>query len=312
MILEETGASAVDFYKKILKNKNTRFKILSALRFIPDEPMLRLQYRIKCGRPLNLKDPKRYTEKIQWYKLFYRDPVMQQCADKYRVRQYVESKGLGHILNELYDVFETPEDIRMEHLPEQFVLKLSNGSGTNLLCREKGQLKLPDVQQKFRDYLVQSGASAGREWVYSGGEKVIVAEKLLEDPARPGQDLRDYKILCFDGKPAYIICVDGRYTDHYCHVVYDTDWKKQDVIIGQSSNGADYPKPETLEGMLEIARILSKDFPAVRIDLYDIGGKIIFGEMTYFPWSGYMKFQPDEFDFTLGYKFVLRKNGLHR
>lgn len=298
----------MDFYKKIFKNKNTRFRILSALRFIPDKPMLRLQYRIKCGRPLNLKDPKRYTEKMQWYKLFYRNPAMQQCADKYQVRKYVEDHGLGYILNELYDVFETPEDIRLDHLPEQFVLKLSNGSGTNLLCRDKSALNLPDVQQKFRDYLVQSGSSAGREWVYKSDNKVIVAEKLLEDPLRPGQDLRDYKILCFNGKPEFIICVDGRYTEHYCHVVYDPQWNKQDVIIGQSSNAANYQKPETLEEMLEIARTLSKDFPAVRIDLYDIGGKVVFGEMTYFPWSGYMHFQPDEFDFVLGEKFVLRES----
>lgn len=298
----------MDFYKKIFKSKNLRFRILSALRFIPDKPMLRLQYRIKCGRPLNLKNPKRYTEKIQWYKLFYRDPVMQQCADKYQVRKYVEDHGLGHILNELYDVFETPEDIRLDHLPDQFVLKLSNGSGTNLLCRDKSELNLPEVQQKFRDYLVQSGSSAGREWVYKSDKKVIVAEKLLEDPLRPGQDLRDYKILCFNGQPEYIICVDGRYTDHYCHVVYDPQWNKQDVVIGQSSNSADYQKPETLEEMLEIARTLSRDFPAVRIDLYDIGGKILFGEMTYFPWSGYMHFQPDEFDFVLGEKFVLKEN----
>ena len=298
----------MDFYKKIFKSKNLRFRILSALRFIPDKPMLRLQYRIKCGRPLNLKNPKRYTEKIQWYKLFYRDPVMQQCADKYQVRKYVEDHGLGHILNELYDVFETPEDIRLDHLPDQFVLKLSNGSGTNLLCRDKSELNLPEVQQKFRDYLVQSGSSAGREWVYKSDKKVIVAEKLLEDPLRPGQDLRDYKILCFNGQPEYIICVDGRYTDHYCHVVYDPQWNKQDVIIGQSSNSANYQKPETLEEMLEIARTLSRDFPAVRIDLYDIGGKILFGEMTYFPWSGYMHFQPDEFDYVLGEKFTLRKN----
>ena len=299
----------MDFYKKILKNKNTRFRILSALRFIPDKPMLRLQYRIKCGRALDLQAPKRYTEKVQWYKLFYRDPVMQQCADKYRVRAYVEGKGLGHILNELYDVFETPEDIRLDQLPEQFVLKLSNGSGTNLLCRNKSELNLADVQQKFRDFLVQSGASAGREWVYDGGKKVIVAEKLLEEPDRPGQDLRDYKILCFDGEPEYIICVDGRYTDHYCHVVYDPHWNKQNVVIGESSNAADYQKPDTLEEMLEIARTLSKDFPAVRIDLYDIGGKILFGEMTYFPWSGYMKFEPDDFDYVLGEKFNLPKNG---
>ena len=91
-------------YKKHFKSKTLRFRILAALRFIPDKPMLKLQYRIKCGRKLDLKDPKRYSEKLQWYKLYYRDPVMQRCADKYLVREYVESKGLGHILNELYAV----------------------------------------------------------------------------------------------------------------------------------------------------------------------------------------------------------------
>ena len=267
--------------------------------------MLKLQYRIKCGRKLHLAEPKRYTEKIQWYKLNYRDPVMQQCADKYQVRAYVESKGLGHILNELYAVWERPEDICLDALPEQFVLKLSNGSSTNLLCEDKSALELEKVQAKFRDFFAQSGASAGREWVYQGGKSVIVAEQLLKDPANANGALRDYKILCFNGKPTYIICVDGRYTEHYCHVVYDANWKKQNVTIGESSSAADYAKPDTLEQMLQIAEKLSADFPAVRVDLYSIEGKIYFGELTYFPWSGYMRFTPDSFDETLGEAFVL-------
>jgi hypothetical protein len=293
-------------YKKIFRSKKLRFKILSALRFIPDKPMLKLQYRIKCGRKLNLKHPTRYTEKIQWYKLYYRDPVMQQCADKYLVREYVKSKGLEHILNDLYAVFETPEDICFDNLPDQFVLKLSNGSSTNLLVKDKHSLDLDQVKAQFRDFYAQSGASAGREWVYKTDRKpVIVAEQYLEDPANVNGSLRDYKILCFDGKPTYIICVDGRYTDQYCHVVYDTDWAKQDVIIGESSAAANYDRPEKLDEMLEIASILSKDFPAARIDLYCIQGKIYFGEITFFPWSGYMSFTPDSFDVELGNYFEL-------
>lgn len=296
----------MNFYKKIFRSKKLRFKILSALRFVPDKPMLKLQYRIKCGRKLDLKNPKRYTEKIQWYKLYYRDPVMQQCADKYLVREYLQSKGLEHILNDLYDVFETPEDISLDKLPDQFVLKLSNGSSTNLLVQDKHSLDLDKVKQQFRDFYAQSGASAGREWVYKTEQKpVIIAEQLLEDPSNVNGALRDYKILCFNGKPTYIICVDGRYTDQYCHVVYDTEWNKQDVIIGDSSAAADYEKPEKLQQMLEIASVLSKDFPAARIDLYYIQGKIYFGEITFFPWSGYMSFTPDSFDEELGKHFVL-------
>lgn len=296
----------MDFYKKIFKSKKLRFAILSALRFIPDKPMLKIQYRIKNGRKLNLKDPKRYTEKIQWYKLNYRDPVMQQCADKYLVREYVKSKGLGHVLNDLYSVFHDPDEISFDGLPEKFVLKLSNGSSTNLLVENKADLDIEQVKKTFRQFYSQSGASAGREWVYKTDKKpVIIAEQFLTDPDNENGSLRDYKILCFNGKPEYIICVDGRYTDHYCHVVYDSDWNKQNVVIGESSADTDYARPETLEQMLDIAAILSKDFPAARIDLYSIQGKIYFGEITYFPWSGYMRFTPDEFDRELGNKFVL-------
>ena len=269
--------------------------------------MLKIQYRIKNGRKLNLKDPQRYTEKIQWYKLNYRDPVMQTCADKYLVREYVKSKGLDYILNDLYAVFNNPDEICFDNLPEKFVLKLSNGSSTNLLVENKSELDIEQVKKMFRQFYAQSGSSAGREWVYKTDEKpVIIAEQLLIDPNNANGSLRDYKILCFNGKPEYIICVDGRYTDHYCHVVYNSSWEKQNVVIGESSAAANYAKPETLESMLEIAKVLSKDFPAARIDLYSIQGKIYFGEITYFPWSGYMRFTPDSFDYELGSKFVLQ------
>ena len=298
----------MDFYKKILKNKKVRFKILSALRIIPNEPMLKLQYRIKLGKKLNLINPKRYTEKIQWYKLFYRNPLMQKCADKYLVREYVEQKGLGHILNELYAVYNSPDDITLDSLPEKFVLKLSNGSGTNLTVTNKADADILKIRNKFVEFYAQCKAYAGREWVYHTDKKpIIVAEKFLTDPSNVNGSLRDYKILCFNGKPTYIICVDGRYTDNYCHVVYDTDWVKQDVVIGESSAAANYERPEKLEEMLSYAETLSKDFPAARIDLYCIEGKIYFGEITFFPWSGYMKFTPDSFDYKLGECFKLPK-----
>ena len=134
---------------------------------------------------------------------------------------------------------------------------------------------------------------------------MIVAGELLLDPDETDGTLRDYKILCFNGKPEYIICVAGRHTENYCHLVYDTQWNKQNVQIGESSANGEYAKPDTLEQMLEIAKILAADFPAVRVDLYSIHRRICFGEMTFFPWSGYMKFTPDQFDSILGDHFVL-------
>ncbi len=296
----------MNFYKKIFRNKRMRFRILRAMRFIPDKQMLSIQYFVKHHRRLNLKDPKRYTEKMQWFKLYYRNPLMQQCADKYQVRAYVEGKGLGHILNDLYAVFPTAEDVTLEGLPQEFVLKLSNGSSTNLLVKDKQALDLEQVKEQVRAFYAQSGSSAGREWVYRTGEKpVVIAERYLHDSTQTDGSLRDYKILCFGGKPEYIICVDGRGTEHYCHVVYDAGWNKLPVVIGHSSADPDIPKPEKLDQMLEIAETLSADFPAARIDLYNLEGQILFGEITFFPWSGYMEFNPDSFDYTLGEKFVL-------
>lgn len=300
----------MNFYKKIIKSKKMRFQILRMLRFIPDKQMLELQYYIKHKRKLNLKNPQRYTEKVQWYKLYYRDPVMQQCVDKYRVRAYVEQKGLGAILNELYTVFESPEEITLRDLPNKFVMKSSNGSGTNFLCKDKSLYTDAQVQSMFRDFFAQSSASAGREWVYSGLRPVIIAEQYLEDSAQHNNDICDYKFLCFNGKPEYIVYDADRFTDHKRNI-YDTNWNDLHVT-------AEYPcadevpdKPENLSEMLEIARILSADFPAVRVDLYSIQGKIYFGELTFFPWSGYVQYNPDSFDFELGEKFILpeKNNG---
>lgn len=292
-------------YKKIIKSKKIRFGILSLLRFIPDKAMLKLQYRIKSNRKLNLENPQRYTEKIQWYKLYYRDAKMAQCADKYQVREYVKSKGLEYILNDLYAVFESADDINLDNLPDKFILKLSNGSSTNFVCKDKNSCSLSEIKKKFKEFDLQRKSSAGREWVYSKAKSVIVAERFLQDSTNLNGELCDYKILCFNGKPEYIICVCGRYTNQYHHVVYDSDWNKVDVKIGDSSSDTEYEKPKNFNEMMRIAKILSEDFPAARIDLYLIENKIYFGEITFFPWSGYMKFTPDSFDIELGRKFVL-------
>lgn len=294
----------MDFYKKIFRSKKARFKILSFLKFVPDKQMISLQYYVKHHRILHLTEPKRYTEKMQWYKLYYRDPQMKICVDKYRVREYVENKGLGHILNELYAVFESPEEIDLEKLPNRFVLKTNNGSGTNVFCKNKNECSLESVKAEFRDFMIQTEASAGREWVYSGITPVIIAEQYLEDSSQTDQSIIDYKIFCFNGVPEYILCVANRFTN-YRYNFYDIQWNNLHVESGHPCCDSEIPRPINLEEMLDIARTLSEDFPAVRVDLYSIQGKVYFGEMTFFSWSGYVDFKPDSFDYELGNKFVL-------
>lgn len=291
-------------YKKIIKSQKARFALLRALKFIPDEQMLKLQYKIKLGRKLNLDVPQRYTEKIQWYKLFYRNPVMIQCVDKYHVREYVESKGLGNILNELYFVTDDPEKIEFNSLPSKFVLKAANGSETNIFCKDKTKLDIEETKNKLREFLTMANASAGREWAYEGSSKLIIVEKLMEDDSNPDGSISDYKFLCFDGEPEYIVYDCDRFISHKRNI-YDINWVNLKIGSDCHPIDRDVPKPANLSEMLEIARKLSEDFPAVRVDLYNIKDKIIFGELTFYPWSGYVQFTPDIFDFELGSKFNL-------
>ena len=297
----------MDGYKKIFKSKKIRYAILYLLRFIPDRAMLKLQYRIKFKRKLDLKNPKRFTEKIQWYKLNYKNDIMPICSDKFAVREYIKEKGLEYILNDLYYVFETPDDIVFDKLPNKFVMKLSNGSGTNLICTSKELLNEADIRKEFKNYIFKVKANLGREWPYMEAKPVIIVEQLLEDKKHINNAINDYKIFCYDGKPEYIICISDRYSDICNHLVYDTKWNKILVASEGAMIEKDSPKPDNLEEMLSIAEKLSEDFPFARIDLYSIENKIYFGEITFYPWSGYMEFEPDEFDYTLGEKFVLRK-----
>lgn len=298
----------MDGYKKIIKSQKLRFALLLVLKVVPDKLMLKLQYWVKFRRKLNLKNPKRFTEKIQWYKLYYKNDIMPICSDKYAVREYIKSKGLERTLVDLYAVYKKPEDIKFDELPEKFVMKLSNGSGTNLICRDKSTLDRNEVIKQFKWFERKAKVNAGREWPYSKAQPVIVAEQLLEDESHINNAVNDYKIFCYDGKPTYVICISDRYSDKCNHLVYDTNWNKINVVSEGANLDADVPKPETLQEMLNIAAKLSEDFPFARIDLYTVGDKVYFGEITFYPWSGYMEFEPDEFDFVLGEEFILNRD----
>lgn len=291
-------------YKKIIRSQKVRFGILRVLKFLPDRCMLKLQYRIKLKRPLNLSNPQRYTEKIQWYKIHYRNPLMNQCADKYKVRQYVEGKGLGYILNELYQVVESVDDLDFDSLPNKFALKTTNGSETNYFCREKSKADLIAIKKKMNDYMKMPNDFAGREWAYKDSSKLIIAERLMEDDSNPDRSISDYKFLCFKGEPHYIVYDCDRFSGHKRNI-YDLHWNN--LHIGSDCPPIDQriPKPENLEEMIQIAKKLSEDFPAVRVDLYNIKGQIIFGELTFYPWSGYVQYTPDSFDYEMGALFPL-------
>ena len=292
-------------YKRIFSNRDTRFKILNLLSFIPDKLMIKIQYYIKLKRLPNILNPSRFTEKLQWYKLYYRDPKMSIAADKYKVREYITEKGLNYLLVDLYDVIDSPNKINLEKLPNKFVVKTTNGSGTNIFIKNKKDLDEHEIKKQLEDWLNRNISAAGREWAYKDIEPKIIFEQFLEDEYQK-DGVNDFKFLCFNGEPKYIIHDVDRFNNHLRNT-YDINWNYIPVS-SDVKNGPDaFPKPNQLERMIEISKILSEDFPFVRVDLYNVNGKIYFGELTFYPWTGYVQFNPDKFDLILGNEFDLPK-----
>lgn len=296
-------------YKKIFRSQKVRFLILKMLSFIPDPIMLKLQYRIKMGRKLDLRNPERFTEKIQCYKIRFRNPLMGQCVDKYEVRKFVESKGLGSTLNKLYQVCSNPEEIDFSALPERFVIKSTDGGGGEniLICKDKSAIDVNETISVLSKWKNKKNINAGREWAYTFiQESRYIVEEYLENDSNPEAGISDYKFFCFNGKPYCVVYDIDRYIGHKRNF-YDTKWNNLHVTSdcpGFEDNGTD--KPAGLEEMLKVAEILSADFPFVRVDLYYISGHVYFGEMTFYPWSGYVRFHPEEFDCELGEQFNLK------
>lgn len=294
-------------YKKIFRTPAMRAAVLDMLSFLPDKLMLKLQYRIKLGRKLNLDNPIRFSEKIQWYKINYRNPVMHQCVDKYKVREYVKAKGLESILVPLYAHYESIEQVEWDKLPNQFVIKTQNGGGglNVVVCADRSKLNIPEINKKLQCKKKKSNYG-GREWAYYWSDPGIVVEKLLVNREDPAAGVNDYKIFCYSGTAKYIIVDVDRYIGHKRNF-YDRDWNNLNVISDCPASDREINRPENLEEMLRIAEELSKDFPFVRVDLYNVDGKVYFGELTFYPWSGYVQYAPDEADFWLGEGFNLEK-----
>lgn len=299
-------------YKKIIKNQNLRFKILNFFSWIPDKTMIKIQYRIKTGRKLNLKNPERFTEKIQWYKLYYHNPIMHQCVDKYEVRDFIKSKGLENILSTLYGVYDSPEEIEFEKLPDKFVIKTTSGSGGQniFICDDKKNLNIVELNQKLKYWLkLNPKKSFGREWAYEGNKNRIIIEELLESDSTTG--LIDYKLFCFNGKVEYIYVISDRFLGKSAKLgIYDSDFNKLDAYRCDEEKQTDtISKPCNFDKMIEYACSISCEFPQARIDLYNINGKIYFGEITFYDGSGYMSYSPDEFDYRIGEKFPIMEDG---
>lgn len=258
---------------------------------ISPELNTRIIFRTKFGKKINLENPVTLDEKIQWLKLnTYRNhPLVTQCADKYRVREYVEQCGCPEILNELYGVYDRVEDIPWESLPNAFVLKWNFGCGENLIIFDKSQLDIHAAKKRLQKwyrtrntfYLTYS------ELQYKNIPPKIICEKLIE--TEDGGLPLDYKLYCFHGKPDCVLVCSDRASKHPIYYFFDKEWK----LCRYNKRGKDapenfvLPRPQNVEKLFEYAAKLSKPFPFVRADFYLEKGQVIFGELTFTPCGGF-------------------------
>lgn len=259
---------------------------------------LKLLFRLKCGYRLNLKEPKTYNEKIQWIKLYDRNPLMPKCCDKYTVREYVTDKGCGNLLNDLLWEGFYPEDIPFDTLPERYVIKATHGSTFNIICTESGKIDRCQVIKKCKRWLNTQFLPCYGEWFYGVERPRIIIEQYLDNGT---YGLWNYKIYCFNGIPIYIGVDSDDGTGKRCKDIYDTQWNLMDnCTMAYPNSGSSIPRPGQLEEMLQYAAVLSKDFLHVRVDFYIANEKVIFGELTFTNSAGFGRVQPREFALKMG------------
>lgn len=293
----------IRYIKKFIGNPKIRFGYLSALGFynhLTDEDYVCKEWKLVRGTELNLESPQTFNEKLQWLKINNHKVEYTTMVDKYAVKKYVADRiGEEHIIPTL-GVWKNFDEIDFDGLPEQFVLKCTHDSGAIVICRDKDKFDKKKAKKKLTKYLKRKYYYCHREWLYKNVPPRIIAEKFMQDGTHAA--LTDYKFYCFNGTPRFLYVSIGMENHKTARVSFvDTNWKFAD--FGRT----DYkplekipPKPDRFEKMLEIARILSKDIPFLRVDLYEINGKVYFGELTFTPCAGMMPFDPPSADLEIG------------
>jgi hypothetical protein len=289
--------------KQLRKNETlvylyARTKDFYYKHLISDLNLIRNMFKKNVGREVELANPSKYNDKLQWLKLNWYDKRANICVDKYDVRSFVKEKVGEKYLNELYSVYDSVDEIDLDQLPNSFVLKGTHGSGFNIICRNKSDINLKRECKKIARWLKRNYYWQNREWVYKELKPRMISEKFLID--EQGNPPMDYKIFCFHGEPKLIQVDIDRFGGHKQNF-YDTEWNFRDVEIWcDNDKSVELSKPENFDEMLEISRKLSESFPHVRVDLYNIDGEIIFGELTFFHLSGIQKFRNESLEDEMG------------
>lgn len=264
-----------------------------------DKDVIKRLYRERMGEEINLKAPKKFSEKLNWLKLYDRKPIYTTMVDKYEVKKYVANKiGEEHIIPSL-GVYDKFEDIDFSALPDNFVLKCTHNSGGIIICKGKENFNYEKAKEKINNQLNHDFYRHAIEWPYKNVKRRIIAEKYMENG---GQGLVDYKFYCFNGNPEFLYISKGLDNHATASISFvNLDWTFAPYERGDFKPFDKLPeKPSCFEEMIEIAKKLSNGLKFIRVDLYEIEGKVYFSELTFYPCAGFMKFKNPEHDLIIG------------
>lgn len=280
----------------------SRFEILSSHGFynwMSDKAYLEKAFKIRMGTPLNLDNPKTFNEKIQWLKLYDRNPKYTRMVDKYEVKKYVADLIGDQYIVPTYGVYDKYDEIDFDALPERFVLKCTHDSGSVFIVKNKAETDFNLVKRRINKCLKRNYYLHGREWPYKNVNRKILAEEFLEDEA--SQEPKDYKMMVFNGEvKCSFVCSERFSSDGLKVTFYDREWNVMPFERHYPKSTVPIKKPENYDTMVQLAENLAANFPFVRIDFYEVSGQIYFGEITLYPGSGWEEFRPEEWDKKLG------------
>ena len=289
-------------------NPKLRFSYLTELgmtKWLSDEIFIKKQFKYTMGYDLNLENPKTYNEKLQWIKLYDRNPAYTVMVDKYAVKQYVSDIIGDEYLIPTLGVWDRPEDIDFDALPDQFVLKCTHDSGGLVICKGKKNFDKSKAIAKIKTCLKRKYFYIHREWPYKNVRPRVIAEQYMED-SETGE-LRDYKFFCFNGEVRALFIASERQSKstETRFDFFDADFNHLPITNGHPNADTPPQKPKCFEEMKRLASLLSKNIPHVRVDFYEVNGRVYFGELTFSHWSGFVPFSPKEWDYTFGSWIIL-------
>ena len=269
-------------------------------RVLPDKAYLKLMFRLELRQKLNLDNPQTFNEKLQWLKLYYHRPDLVTMADKLAVKEYVASLIGPEYVIPLLGTWKDPKDIDWDSLPQQFVLKTNHDGGNFgvVICKDKDKLDKSKAIKRLQASLRRSSYIIGREWPYKSIPRTVFAEEYLEEAGK--QELTDYKFYCFDGKVRFLFIASGRQEGQISFDYFDEHFNHINVVQTHPPAAVTPQKPEQFDLMIELAEKLSNGLPHVRVDFYQVNGKVYFGEYTFFTHGGWAAFDPEEYDYRLG------------